>query len=281
MSRSITLSRIFASTESTATSNATLKLAKYELRDVMRSRWILLYGLFFLGLTEALLRFGGGTTHALISLINVVLLIVPLVGIVFGTMYLYSAREFVELLLSQPVNRRQLYVGLYVGLVGPLTAAFLVGTAVPFLARGLTAGDLSAFLSLLGAGTFLTLIFVGFAFPISIGSDERVRGLGLALATWLGLSVVYDGFVLFILQAAANYPLEGAALVMTMLNPVDLARSLLLLQFDVAALMGYTGAVFEQFFGSAFGTATALAVLVVWTALPFGIGMARFRKKDF
>lgn len=281
MNRSLTLARLPEHTETRATSNATLKLAKYELRDVLRSRWIMLYGLFFLGLTEALLRFGGGTTLALISLINVVLFVVPLVGIVFGTMYLYSARDFIELLLSQPVNRKQLFGGLYAGLAVPLSGAFLAGTAVPFLVRGVGAADAAALVSLLASGTFLTLIFVGFAFPISIRNDERVRGLGLALSAWLGLAVIYDGFVLLLLQAAAHYPIEAGALVLMLLNPVDLARTLLLLQFDVAAIMGYTGAVFEGFFGSALGTVTSTAVLLLWTALPVRLGWLRFREKDF
>ena len=66
-------------------------------------------------------------TRRLLSLMNVVLLLVPLVSIVFGTMYLYNAREFTELLLAQPVHRRQLFAGLYLGLALPLSAAFVVG----------------------------------------------------------------------------------------------------------------------------------------------------------
>ena len=74
----------------------TLKIFRYELRDVLRSRSLLAYALFFLLVTEALVRFGGGARAAL-SLMNVVLLLIPLVSIVFGTMYLYASREFVEL----------------------------------------------------------------------------------------------------------------------------------------------------------------------------------------
>lgn len=259
----------------------TMKLAGYELRDVIRSRWILLYGLFFFGLAEALLRFGGGSTHALISLINIVLLLVPLVGVVFGTMYLYSARDFIELLLSQPVNRRQLFLGLYIGLAAPLGASFLLGTAAPFILRGMPLEAAGPLVTLLAVGTMLTLIFVGFAFPIVIGSDERVKGLGTALGVWLVLSVVYDALVLFILQAAADYPLEGPALGMMLLNPVDLGRTLLLMQVDIAALMGYTGAVFEQFFGSTLGSVAAGGLLVIWALLPFVIGLRRFGRKDF
>lgn len=272
---------VSAATTAAKPANVTAKLAKYELRDVLRSRWLVVYALFFLALAEGLLRFGGGTTHALVGLINVVLLVVPLVGIVFGTMYLYSARDFIEMLLSQPVDRKQLYAGLYAGLAVPLATAFVVGISIPFLLRGVPAPEAGAFASMLVAGTFLTLIFVGFAFPIAIRNDERVRGLGIALAVWLGLTVIYDGLVLLIIQVAADYPLEGAALAMMLLNPVDLARVLLLLQFDVAALMGYTGAVFERFFGSVLGTGASLGVLTLWALAPFLAGMYWFKRKDF
>ena len=58
-------------------------------------------------------------------------------------------------------------------------------------------------------------------------------------------------------------------------------RILLLLQLDTAALMGYTGAVFERFFGSAVGIAIAGSALVLWTLIPVGLGLRRFRTKDF
>ena len=42
----------------------------------------------------------------------------------------------------------------------------------------------------------------------------------------------------------ADYPIERPMLGLMLANPVDLARVVLLLRFDVSALMGYTGAVF-------------------------------------
>jgi Cu-processing system permease protein len=78
-----------------------VKIMRYELRDVLRSRSIIAYAVFFFLVTETLLRFAGGPKAAL-SLMNVVLLLIPLVSIVFSTIYLYHAREFTEMLLAQP-----------------------------------------------------------------------------------------------------------------------------------------------------------------------------------
>jgi Cu-processing system permease protein len=79
----------------------------------------------------------------------------------------------------------------------------------------------------------------------------------------------------------SDYALERPLLALTLFNPVDLGRVLLLLQTDKAALMGYTGAVFEAFFGSALGMIVAGLALIGWTAVPFGLGLLRFRAKDF
>src|SRR5688500_20221466 len=99
----------------------TRKITRYELSDVLRSRWLLAYSAFFLVVTVVLLRFTGGDAKGLLGLMNIVLLVIPLVTIVFSTMYFYHAREFIELLLAQPVSRRQLFAGLYQGLAAPLS----------------------------------------------------------------------------------------------------------------------------------------------------------------
>jgi Cu-processing system permease protein len=79
----------------------------------------------------------------------------------------------------------------------------------------------------------------------------------------------------------ASSPLETPLRALTLLNPVDLARVLLLLELDKAAPMGYTGAIFERFFGSGLGITIAGSTLVMWTLLPFSLGFLRFRTKDF
>jgi Cu-processing system permease protein len=262
--------------------NLTAKIARYELRDVVRGKSTLAYMGFFLLVTDALFRFGGGSAQALLSLTNVVLIVVPLVAGVFGTMYLYNARAFNELLLAQPVDRRSLFLGLFAGLALPLAGAFVVGVGFPFVLHGV--GEASQYRTLavlLGAGVMLTWIFVALAFALAVRFEEKVKGLGLAMLLWLVFAVVYDGLVLLVVTLLADYPLEKPLLALMLLNPVDLARVLLLLSFDIAALMGYTGAVFERFFGSALGALVAGAALTLWLVVPFWLGLRWFEHKDF
>lgn len=260
----------------------TLKIAKYQLRDVFRSNWIIFYALFFLVATDAFFRFGGSGERVVMSLMNVVLIVVPLIAVVLGTMYLYGAREYVELLLTQPIQRGSLFAGLYVGLTLPLTLAFLFGVGVPFLYHGALGGVQGGPLGLLLlCGSVLTAIFVAIAFAIALSTDDRIRGLGTALLAWLFFSVVYNGIVLFVVQAFSDYPLQHPVIAMTLLNPIDLGRILLLLELDVSALMGFTGAVFRRFFGSGTGETITWAALLVWLAVPVALGRLAFLRKNF
>jgi len=255
-----------------------LHVFRYQVRDVVRSRWTLGFGLLLLLLTEALFRTGGAAPQVLLSLSNVVLVLVPLVALVFGTVYLYGAREFVELMLTQPVRRRDLFAGLFAGLALPLSGAFVLGVLLPFALR---AEASAALFVLVGAGVALTLICCAVALYLAVRFDDRVRGLGAALGVWLVFCLLYDGLLLLVATFFSAYPLETPLLMLTTLNPVDLARVLLLLRFDAAALLGYTGVVFERFFGTPLGMLVSVAAMLFWIALPLWRAAHRFARKDF
>jgi len=261
--------------------SASAKVLGYQLRDLGRNRWILAYAAVLAALTEALFRLGGDPAGVVLSLLNVVLILVPLVGLVFGTVYLYGSREFIELLLAQPVSRRALFAGLWGGLAVPLTGAMVAGLGIPFLLHGGGGIPWRALLVLLATGALLTGAFTALAFLVALYCEDRARGLGVALLIWLGCSVLYDGLVLLLVILLRDHPLETPLLVLTLLNPLDLGRILLLLQLDVAALLGYTGAVFQRFLGTTLGWSLAGLGLLLWVIVPLGMGRRRFGRRDF
>jgi len=259
-----------------------LKLVRMQARDALRSRWIAVYAGFFLMLSEGVLRFSDGDAKAVVSLGTATLMVVPLATLVLATIYVYNARDFTELLLAQPIRRSSLFAGLYLGLALPMAAAFVAGVGIPFLARG--GGDPAqrgAIVTLIVLGAVLTFVFTALAFCIAHWADDRLRGLGVALGVWLLAALLYDGVVLLAVAVFADYPIERPLLALTFANPIDLARVLLLLRLDIAALMGYTGAVFNRFFGSAAGSAIAATALALWIGAPVAIGARQFRRKDF
>lgn len=256
------------------------RIMRYVLLDVLRNHWVIGYALFFLVATDALLRLDGTGPRAIISLMNLVLLLVPLVTIVFGTIYWNGAREFNELLLTQPVDRTSLFHGLFSGLVLPLSAAFVVGVSVPFAVHGAWE-DPGALVLLLVAGVALTAVFGAIAIMVSGRSTDRLRGLAISLAIWLATTVLYDGMVLWFTIAFRDLPLETPLLVLTMANPVDLTRVMLLHHLDTASLMGATAAVFQRAFSGPAGITIALIALSLWTVIPGFLALRAFRRRDF
>jgi Cu-processing system permease protein len=258
----------------------TMKIFRYQLQDVLRNRWVPGYALFFLLTTDALFRFGGDGERVILSLMNIVLLLVPLCAIMLGVMYLYSSRETIEMLLTQPIRRSELFFGLFGGLSLPLSAAYVVGIGLPFVWHG-AAASFAALATLLATGVLLTVVFTALAFALSLWTEDRTRGMGLALLTWMLFAVLYNGVVLLVVQLFVDYPLERVVIALSVLNPIDLGRILLLLNLDAAALMGFTGAVFERFFGGATGKLVSVLALTTWVCVPLLLGRRAFLRKNF
>jgi Cu-processing system permease protein len=253
----------------------------YAIRDLTRNRWGLLYTAFFAVVTIGLFQLQAQSAKVAVSLMSVCLFLIPLVSSLFGTIYFYNSREFIELVLTQPVARKTVFLGMFGGLSFALVAGFVLGVGIPTAIFGdWSSNQFVSMALLLTVGSLLTVIFLALAFLLAIIFDDRGKGLAAALAVWLFTALVYDGLVLLFAMVFSDYPLETPLLVASMANPIDLARVTLLIQTDWAALMGYTGAVFNRVFGTSLGIAIATVTLGLWMVVPLLIGIRKFRIKD-
>ena len=259
-----------------------LKILKYSFYDLMRSRWSYVYFAFYLLLGVVLLFLNNDLSKAVITLMNVIIVLVPLIGTIFGVMYYYNSKEFTELLLAQPLKRSSIFLGQYLGVALSLSMSLILGLGIPFILYGLFMSNVIwDFSLLLITGTFLTFIFTALAFNIALSNENRIKGFGYAILLWLFLAVIYDGLFLLSLIIFEDYPLDKLSLFGTMLNPIDLSRTLILLKLDISALLGYTGAVFKKFFGTNFGLIVSFIMLSVWVIMPVLRIVFKSKKKDF
>jgi len=259
-----------------------LKILKYSFYDLMRSRWSYVYFAFYLILGFVLLFLNNDVPKAVITLMNVIIVLVPLIGTIFGVMYYYNSKEFTELLLAQPIKRSTIFMGQYLGVGLSLSLSLVLGLGIPFALYGLfKSSAIWDFSLLLVTGSFLTLIFVALAFNIAVSNENKIKGFGYAVLTWLFLAVIYDGLFLMALLVFESYPLDTFALIGSMGNPIDLSRTLILLKLDISALLGYTGAVFKQFFGTSLGLFLSLGILLLWTLVPVMLLKYKTQRKDF
>lgn len=213
---------------------------------------------------------------------NVIIILVPLIGTIFGVMYYYNSKEFTELLLAQPIKRSSIFMGQYLGVALSLSLSLIIGLGVPFIFYGIFRSTaIWDFSLLLITGTFLTFIFTALAFLIALYNEDKIKGFGYAILLWLFMAVIYDGVFLMSLIAFEEYPLDTFSLVGTMANPIDLSRVLILLKLDISALLGYTGAVFQKFFGTNFGALVSIVTLMFWVIIPILLIQKKPTKRIF
>lgn len=252
------------------------KIFKYVVIDILRNKIMIAYTLLLLVLSFSIFNLEDNSAKGLLSLLNIVLIIVPLVSILFSAIYVYNSAEFLELLVSQPLKRKTIWLSLFSGLSFSLALAFLIGIGVPVMLYEFTATGLTMLL----VGLLLSVIFVAIAMLATVKTRDKAKGIGVAVLLWLYFSVLFDGLVLFILFQFADYPLEKLMIGISAFNPIDLSRILVLLKMDVSALMGYTGAVFKDFFGTAMGYVMALSVMLGWIIFPAWLSLRKFSRKD-
>lgn len=253
-----------------------LKLSRYVLYDILRNKIVIAYTLFLFIVSFSMFRMEENSSKAILSLLNIVLIVLPLISLIFTTIHYYNSYEFIELMLSQPLSRTRILLSEFAGVCISLLSAFWIGVGVPVLL--FSADDIG--FALLFTGTALTIVFTSIAFLASVRSKDKARGIGFALLLWFYFALIYDGLVLLILFAFSDYPMEKFTLLLSALNPIDLGRIFIMLKMDISALMGYTGALYKDFFGSGKGVLFTSTVMALWAAIPLWLAVRSFRKKD-
>ncbi|WP_281233145.1 ABC transporter permease subunit [Flavobacterium gelatinilyticum] len=252
------------------------RIIKIVLLDILKNKIVVSYALVLGLLSWGSFMLENNSAKGLLTILNVILFTVPLVSILFSTIYIYNSSEFIELLLSQPLKRKKIWISLFAGLSIALVLAFFAGAGIPLL---INAPDTAGFMMLL-SGCLITVVFVSLAFLSCILTRDKAKGIGMAIMFWLYFAILFDALVLFLLFQFAEYPIEEAMVAVTALSPIDLARIQILLHLDQSAMMGYTGAIFKDFFGTAAGLLISFLLLVLWIVVPFAVSVRKFDKKD-
>lgn len=254
-----------------------MQIVKHIFLDVLKSRMVVFYAIFLGILATSILWFTGQGTKSIVTLQNITLIATPLIALVFSSNYIYNSTDFISLLLTQPIKRSTVFWAFYGAIVLALTIAILIGLGLPILLFSFSpAGLILVYLT-----TLLNLVFCALGIWIAVTIFDKAKGLGAVLLIWLFLTLVYDGLALLILYSFQDYPLMTPVVIITSLNPIDLARVNLLLEMDISALMGFTGAVYKKFFSSGVGSLVAFLLLALWAILPTYVSQRKFLIKDF
>lgn len=253
-----------------------MKLVKYILFDLVRSRFVLFYFLLLLLFTGTFVLLQDDVSKVQLSLLNIIILVIPLVSVIFATIHWYNSSEFIEVLLAQPISRRRIFISEFIALSLAVGGAFLLATGIPLL---IFYPDTVSLLLIIG-GFFLTIIFIALAFWSAVFTRDKAKGIGLSLVFWLYFSLIYDGLILMIMFNFSDYPIDKIVVALLSLNPVDVARVMILMKMEMSAMLGYSGAVFTDFLGSNVGMIYSVVLLLIWSIIPFLWALRKFSKKD-
>lgn len=269
-----------------------LVVAREEYRRAIESRWLFgfaaLFAIFVLGLSFFGLAQSGevgftGFARVTLSLLNLVLFVVPLVGLLLGVTSVTGSAESLSLLLAQPVARTEVLIGKFAGVSAAIAAAQLLGLGGGGLVVALNAGpeQLGGFAVLCAVSLALAVLSVATALAIASLWPDRLRATGAALALWLLLVVAYDLAVLGATTMFRGAGLQAVLLPALLFNPVDLARVLVTMAVGRGALFGPTAAVLARTLGTAPGVAVALVAIALQTAVPLWVAMRVFKRRDW
>lgn len=261
-------------------------VAKREFLDAIRSRWLFLFSGVFLILSLGIAYFGPGGMQdfgrTTASLLQLVLFLVPLFALVSGSLSLAGSRESLSLFLAQPLTRREVFLGKYLGLAFAITLGLLIGLGAAGIVLAFYAGaeGLGPFATLALLSLFLAWSFLSISFFSSVLFLEKNRAIGFALFLWFDFVVFYDLVLIGLITGFEGIPYKPVLLTMLFLNPVDLVRTLVLLAVGLSALLGPTGAVITKAFGTLWGGTTIGLSLLFWLLIPLVVAGILFERKD-
>ncbi len=267
-------------------------IAAEEYRRALESRWLFGFAVTFALLILALSYFGlaqgrevgfQGFARVTLSLMNLALLIVPLMGLVLGVTSVAGAGGTLPLLLAQPVGRGEVMLGKFLGLAAALTVAQAVGFGGGGAVVALYAGaeQVPGFAVLMLLSFVLGWLTVSTSLCIATLWPDRLKAMFAALLLWLLMAVAYDLAVLGVTAMFHGLPLESMLFPALLMNPVDLCRVLVTLALGSGAMFGPTAAVLVHWFGATGGIALGLTVLAIETLAPLAIGVMVFRRRDW
>ncbi len=267
--------------------------ARQELVLAVRSRWIQMFAWVFATLALAVAGSGyilsGGSgvqdfARTAVSLVQLVMLLVPLTALVIGVLALTPERGAAELLFAQPVSRQAILFGKLLGLYQALAAAQAVGFGASGLVILWQSGEegFAGFLLLFVGSLALTAVFLGIAATIATGSiGRRTRALSVALIVWFGSVILFDVAALGVASLLRSGTASRLLITAVLVNPVDAVRTGVLLGIEGAAAFGAASLAFLRFTHGPVAGGFLLAVsTILWAAIPPVLAAIRLRRSD-
>lgn len=272
-----------------------LILISKETGESLRNRWFIIYTICFAALALLVLVFsisgtaihgfsGFGRTAA--SIINLVLLFVPLIAITTGCLSIAQERENGTLayLLTHPINKNEIFLGKFVGLLVTIWFSILLGFGIAGATVSIMGGQggVSGYLITVLLSVMLAASFLSIGFLVSVYSGKASKAIGISVFLWLFFIILGD---LGIMGTTVVMDLGiKQVFVLALLNPAEVFKiaSVLVLspRFEI---LGPVGVYAVRTFGQQGLFYILFSILILWIFIPLGCAylvFTRFRKEE-
>jgi Cu-processing system permease protein len=268
-------------------------LARRELLLAVRSRWMQVFAVAFAVLAASVAASGyvltGGYglqdfSRTAASLVELLVLVVPLAALLIGVQALAVEPGEAELLFSQPISRTTVLAGRLLGLWIAFAAAesFGLGAAGVAVYLGTDEAGLVSYAILLAGAIVLAAIFLSIAALLAVGvGRRRTRALALSVVVWFAAAVVIDLGALGLATALPSAAASRVLIWATVLNPAAAARAALLLATEGSGAFGAASLALTRFARGAGGIAVLLGgSLAFWLMVPVTLAARRLSNSD-
>lgn len=270
-----------------------LIIARKEIQEGLRNRWVLATTLLLAALALTLTFLGSAPTGnvgagaldvVIVSLSSLTIFLVPLIALLISHDAIVGEMErgTMLLLLSYPVGRWQVIMGKFIGHLAILSFATLLGYGAAAAALAITGAaidtsSLVAFASMILSSILLGAVFVAIGYLISALVAERGTAGGIAIGVWLLCVLIYDMALLGLLVVDQGKMVSGGVLnALLLANPTDAYRLLNLGSGNAGALSGM-GGVAEN---TALGPVALVAALIAWALVPLTAATMVFSRRE-
>ena len=271
-----------------------IHIACKEIQEGLRNRWVLATTLLLAALALSMSFLGNAPTGStigsnrldvvIVSLSSLTIFLIPLIALLISHDAVVGEMErgTMLLLLSYPIGRKQVILGKYLGQLIILAFATLFGYGSTAVVLALTGGGIDsaswlALLSLIGSSVLLGAVFIAIGFFASTIVRERSTAAGIAIGIWLLFVLIYDMALLGLLVFDQGQMIGTALLnILLLLNPTDAYRLLNFGTGSAGALTGMGGVAGN----TTLGTGMLTLALCLWAAIPLGLSILVFSRKE-
>ncbi len=270
-------------------------IMKKEAAESLRNRWFILYTICFSALALLVLLFstmGGdiagftGFSKTAASIINLVLLFVPLISIITGGVSISQERENGTLayLLSHPINKNEIFLGKFLGILLAIWFSILIGFGLAGLGVAVVdgQGEITGYLITVFLSALLAACFLSIGFLVSVYSSKASKAIGISVFLWL-LFIILGDLGIMGTTVAMDLGIKqvfGLAL----LNPAEVYKiSSVLVLSPRFEILGPVGIYAVRTFGEQGVLLLLSIIMILWVLIPLGLAymvFTRFRKEE-